>query len=368
MSLSRRALLALPLAACSRRKASGFPGYAFVANEEGKAVAAVDLTAFAVVKHLRLDAAPSSVLVSTSRPAAYILTPETGSVHEISTDKLIATGRIAAGQKALSMWLTPDQSALYVVCREPRQMTRIALNPMRVEWKMPLPGEPVDFALSANGAMAAVSSAGPKPLHLLDLESRAAHPLGLEAEIGAVRFLSNSRTLIAADRGARRLSIYDVATRRLATHLPLSVRPDHLCFNADGGQLFVTGEGMDAVVVVYPYFTPQVAGTVLAGHSPGAMAASANPPYLFVANPKAGDVSILDMNSLKVIASVPVGADPGFITVTPDDQYALVLNRQSGDMAVVRIAAVTANRTKSAPLFTMIPVGSRPVSVAVRAV
>jgi DNA-binding beta-propeller fold protein YncE len=159
----------------------------------------------------------------------------------------------------------------------------------------------------------------------------------------------------------------------LITHLPLAVRPDHLCTNldpgrraTDGGQLFVTGEGMDAVVVVYPYHTPEVAETVLAGHAPGPMAASL--AYLFVASPGSGDVNILEINSRKVVAVASVGADPGFITVTPDDQYALVLNRSSGDVAVLRVGAITKNRNRRASLLTVIPVGSRPVSAAVRAV
>jgi DNA-binding beta-propeller fold protein YncE len=66
-----------------------------------------------------------------------------------------------------------------------------------------------------------------------------------------------------------------------------------------------------------------------------------------------------------------VGADPGFITVTPDGNFALVLNRASGDMAVIRAGAIVAEaagRLKSAPLYTMIPVGSRPVSAAVKPV
>ena len=151
-------------------------------------------------------------------------------------------------------------------------------------------------------------------------------------------------------------------------HLPLAVRPDHMCFNADGGQLFVTGEGMDAVVVVYPYYTPQIGETVLAGHNPSAMAASET--YLFVANPKSGDVSILDIETRRVVAVTPVGTEPSYITITPDDQYALVLNQASGDMAVIRIPNVTRavseqRRWKKGPLFMLIPVGSKPVSAAI---
>jgi hypothetical protein len=54
--------------------------------------------------------------------------------------------------------------------------------------------------------------------------------------------------------------------------------------------------------------------------------------------------------------------------MTPDDQYALILNRRSGNMAVIRLAAVIRSRTRGAPLFTTIPVGSAPVSAAVLAV
>jgi len=130
--------------------------------------------------------------------------------------------------------------------------------------------------------------------------------------------------------------------------------------------VFVTGEGMDAVVVVYPYYTPQIGQTVLAGHNPGAMAASASPGYLFVANPKSAGVSILDIETSKVLAVTPVGTEPSSITITPDDQYALVLNQASGDMAVIRIKSVTtAAHWKKGPLFMLIPVGSKPVSTAV---
>jgi len=64
---------------------------------------------------------------------------------------------------------------------------------------------------------------------------------------------------------------------------------------------------------------------------------------------------------------VPVGADPGAVVITPDNRYALVLNRKSGDVAVLRASTLAGQRFKWA-LLTVIPVGSRPVSAAVRGV
>jgi YVTN family beta-propeller protein len=181
--------------------------------------------------------------------------------------------------------------------------------------------------------------------------------------------------LIAANRTDRLLSIYDVASSRLIVHLPIAARPDNLCFNqsiepgqTDGGQLFVTGDGVDGVVIVYPYHTPEVGKTVLAGRAPGAMAASEK--LLFVASPQSGDVSILNIATQKVIAVQSVGNDPGFIAITPDDEFALVLNRKSGDVAVLPVDLNPPIRYKerTGKLLTVIPVGSKPVYAAVRGV
>ena len=68
-----------------------------------------------------------------------------------------------------------------------------------------------------------------------------------------------------------------------------------------------------------------------------------------------------------MVAVIGVGLEPGAIVVTPDQQYALVLNAGSGDISVIRIASIKPGRARRAPLFTMIPVGGRPVAAVVRA-
>jgi DNA-binding beta-propeller fold protein YncE len=364
------AFLAAGSAACSRRRrGAGFSGYAFVANEEGNTIAAVDLEAMAVARQIPLSGAPTTVIAAVKRPFVYALSAASGAVHEIALDRLNATRKLAVSSSAAGMQMAPDESFLFVLSREPRALIRVNPVAMNVDFKLALPEEPVDFALSPDRKTAAI--AFKTGVRLVDLEARRLRDPAGQGDFGAVRYLSDASILIAADKGERRLSLYDLspsngASSPLITHLPLAVRPDNLCFNSDGGQLFVTGEGVDAVVIVYPYRTPEVAETVLVGPNPSAMAASQ--AFLFVANPSAGNVSILEINSRKVAAVVSVGTDPGFIAITPDDQYALVLNRQSGDVSVLRVATITKNRDRRASLLTVIPVGSKPVSAAVRAV
>ena len=93
--------------------------------------------------------------------------------------------------------------------------------------------------------------------------------------------------------------------------------------------------------------------------------------YLFVANTESGNVTVMDVITGKMLWTVAVGAEPRHIVVTPDSQYALTLNRRSGDMAVIRIPAFEnkdRKKTSPTPLFTMIPVGAKPVSAAIRRV
>ncbi len=367
--ISRRSILALPLlAACSRKRPTGFSGYAFVANEEGKAIAVVDLEAFAVAKHIALEDAPSQVIAGVNGSSVFALTPGSGSVQEIQADRLTFRRKLQVASAGASESLTaapsPDGQLLYVLSKQPRNFTAVDTQALRILWRVALPEEPVEFAITKEGKFAAISFVS--SLRLLDLSSRQLSASLGSGDFGAVRFVEDSKTLIAANRAEHRLSLYDVQTLQLLTHLPLSVRPDHLCFNRDGGQLFVTGEGMDAVVIVYPYHTPEVAETVLAGHAPGPMATSAT--HVFIASPQSGDVSIMHINTRKVVGVVQVGNDPGFVIVTPDDQYALVLNRKSGDVAVLRVGGLTPNRYKSVALFTVIPVGSKPVSAAITAI
>ena len=69
MVISRRSFLAVPVPmflsiACGSRSTTGYRGYAFVANEDGQAVAAVDLKVLAVARHIALDASPSQVVAA----------------------------------------------------------------------------------------------------------------------------------------------------------------------------------------------------------------------------------------------------------------------------------------------------------------
>ena len=352
-----------------RRRATGFPGYAFVANGGEHSVAAVDLTSFSVTRQIQLEGAPIEVVARQEQRRVYALAPQNAAVYEIDAVDLAVKRKLSLGGTAVSMRL--DIGALWVLCRSPHLLIRVPLeNPkLQATSRLKLPGEPEDFELSGDGRLAVVSFPQMRSVALIDLAKPA---LVNVAHAGddprAALFRSDGRQVLVANRSARMLTVLDVKTGGILVKLPLPVEPENFCVKADGGQIFVTGHGMDAVVVVHPYQT-EVAETVLAGHAPGAVAISGSPEYLFAANPESGDVTVLEVATRDVLAAVKVGQEPCFITFTPDDQYALVVNHRSGDLAVIRLATITQGgsqrRSRTAPLFTMVPVGVGPVSAGV---
>jgi DNA-binding beta-propeller fold protein YncE len=377
-TISRRALVAVPavLAGC-RRKGKRFPGYAFVANEEGRSVAAVDLSAFALARRIALDGAPNSVIAHATRRAVYALTPQNAALYEIDAQALAVKRRARPASIALSMRLAADGQSLWMLCREPRALVRVPLDTLRPAERIRLPGAPSDFELDAGGKLAAVSFPAERAVAICDLAGGAlVHHISLGTEPRIAGFRSDSRHLLVADRPGRALIISDVKTGKTVVRLQLPLDPLEFCFSPNGGELYLTGPGVDGVVIVWPY-TTEVGETVLAGRAPAAMAVSTQPQsnlpqYLFVTNPSTSDVTVLDIETRELVVVVHVGDEPRHIVFTPDNQYALVLNRGAGDLAIVRIASFTdgpgagwARRYRRGSLFTIVPVGARPVSVAV---
>src|SRR5262249_24333781 len=153
LRISRRTLLLAPLtgAGCGRKKATGYPGYAFVANHEGRSVAVVDLTRFRVRKQIRLDAAPAVVVAHPRRPRVFVLAPPGGVVYESDGASLSVARSARVAASALGIQLAPALDALWVICRDPAEAIELPLDTMRPRRRLALPAPPDDFDISRAG-------------------------------------------------------------------------------------------------------------------------------------------------------------------------------------------------------------------------
>ena len=370
--LTRRGVLGLCGAGatlgCAHKKSTGYGGHLFVANRDDQTVAAVNLRRFAISRRIPLGAAPEVVLGHPTAGLVYVLAPAAGTLYEL--DAAGIRRKLWVAPDATDMRMAPDGKSLWILCQGAQALVRVPLDTMRPAGRIRLPQPAVDFDLSRDG-VATCAFPGAGQVGLAGKGERAMTRLTpVPGGPSIVRFRSDGLHVLAGSRESRTITAVDAVTGGVVVRLPVAVEPRVFCFNADQGQLFVSGPGADAVALVYPYRT-EVAETILAGKAPGALATCDNPAYLFAANPESAGITVLDIETHKLIALVGVGQEPSGILITPDRQYALVLNRGSGDVAIIRIATLPVDsdgrprRYKAAPLFHMVAVGAGPVSGAI---
>lgn len=366
--MTRRQWIALGgvvlVGACSRKKGIGYEGYALIATSGDNSLSVVDLRDFKLLKPILLGAPPTVVVAGPLDGRNYVLTGRTGTVHIIDSNlNRVSSKKLA--DELVKLRITPDGKRLIAVASESRELVEIDPFSLHIVRRHKLEAQPIGLDV-ASTSYAAVSTGEHGAVELFNLLTGQHTRTRFAGRIGTVRFRSDGVLLLVANLHDRSLTALDVPNLQVVADLPLAMQPDNLCFNSDGGQVFVTGAGMDGVAIVFPYNTLEVEQTVLAGRAPGVMASSESPSYLFVASRNASDVCILDVTTRKMIGIVEVGGLPGHIAITPDSQYALMFDERSGEMAVIHIPAIRGNRLKSgASLFTSIPVGNQPIDAAI---
>ncbi len=356
--------------ACRPKKGTGFAGYALIATSGENSIAVVDLTAFRLVKAIALGAPPTAVVPGGPANHSFVLTPSTGSVHVIDPNLRVVQSR-KLGDELTEIRISPDGRRLIAISAASHELIEADSTSLRVLRRHKFPAEPVSLDVAA-GPYAAVSLGEHATVELFQLDTGRHWNNRMSGHIGAVRFRGDGQQLLVANLQEQGLTALTVPALEVIADLPLAMQPENLCFSSDQGQLFVSGEGMDGVAIVFPYSPLIVEQTVLAGRDPGIMACSETPPLLFVGSNSGSDVCILSVDTRKVIDLVDVGQRPTYITTTPDSQYALVLDRDAGMMAVIRIPAIRLDpaivlkvESPAATLFTLLDVGEKPVHAAV---
>lgn len=360
--MTRRTLLAgAVLAGCSRKLATRYFGWLFVATAAERGIAVADLSQFRHVTTIPLNQTPAQVLRVAGKllvtcPEAHLLC-EIDQAHFTVSRQLTLPGRIVAAS------VTPDNKSVVVATAQPSALCLVDPVSLRLKKQTQLRDTPaVMDVIDSMAVLASASADSITRISLPDCRILGATPAGSRCAV--IRFRKDGREVLGGLPEAKQIVTLDAATGTLLARLPLAFAPSRFTYNADGGQMFVTGASDDTLAIVSPY-QGEVDQTIIAGRTPAGMAVSLTRNLLLVANPGSGDLTILDIETRKLSASVHVGGIPGEVLLTPDEEYALVIGQDSGDVAVIRLRTVLDHSVKTKPLFTVIPMGAEPQSAVI---
>jgi DNA-binding beta-propeller fold protein YncE len=130
----------------------------------------------------------------------------------------------------------------------------------------------------------------------------------------------------------------------------------------DGGELYVIAPESHGLQTINTW-THEVGDYMLLGSAPASAIITSDASEMYVADRAAGRIMPLDVLNRRVGKPIPVGAAPSAMRFSPADageipSMLLVVDEDSADLAILR--------TRTDSLITMIPVGFRPHSLAVK--
>ena len=361
LMMTRRTLLsAALLAGCGRKLAPRYFGWLFVASAAERAIAVADLAEFHRVTTILLPRAPAQVLRAGEQ--VFVTCTDSRTIFEIDPLRLRVSGRIELAGKIIAAAVVPESKRLAALTVQPSALWLIDPVAKGVLRRTGLPEQPAGFDVTEHLA-AVAASAGNSVARISLADGSLAGTTNLGFPCGPVRFRMDGKAILAGASRTSEIATVDAASGALLARLPLPFVPANFCFNGDGGQMFVTG-GEDTIAIVNTY-PSEVDQTIVAGRRPVGMAVAPQRNLLLVTNAGSGDLTILDIETRMLAASVHIGGDPGEVLLTPDEEYALVVGRDSGDVSVVRMNTVLDHAVKTKPLFTVFAMGANPQSAAI---
>jgi len=364
--MTRRALLGtLTAAGCGRQLARRVYAWLFVASAGEKGLVVADLSDFRRAGFVALGQTPRDVFRVGAK--VFATCPDAHTLFEIDAQNFRIAGKTTLPGRIAGVSVLPNASRIAVVVEQPPALCLVDPATRKIVKRIPLPAVPAGIDVSNN--LAAVATAtGIVRVALPSGAIAGATDLGLRP--GVFRLHDDAKLILVGAADRPEIVTLASVSGALMARLPLAFTPARFCFNSDRGQMFVTGNSGDEIVIVSPYQN-EVDQTIVGGRTPFGMAvgAFAGRNLLFVTNPASGNVTVFDIDTRGHAASVHVGGKPGDVLLTPGGDYALVVDQDNGDVAVIRVPTLLNREATRAdpvarPIFTIFHTGSEPQSAA----
>lgn len=171
-----------------------------------------------------------------------------------------------------------------------------------------------------------------KVLKKVDLVLRGGHYLQVQPKTDKLYY---------PHRTDNRVVVLDTKTDKITAIIPVEGGPVGVAF-APNGEVWIHGDGdpnkpdSDGQVAVIDSKTDEVTKVIkTSGKGAGRMAVSANGKWAASTHGTSQDVAIIDTAKKEVAATVKIGRGPGFPLFSPDNTKLYVMNSGEGDVAVI---------------------------------
>lgn len=274
------------------------------------------------------------------------------------------------GAAALAYGQQSPRPALLVLSKQDRTLAVVDPANLKVVARIPVGDDPHEVIASPSGKTAYVSNYGFGAFHTLaviDLDARKPlEPIDLGALHGPHGLAFSQNKLWFTAEAAKAVGRYDPATRQIDLILGIGMNRDHMIYvSPDGRRIVTTDVNSGAVSILERFDGPAKGGPAPAGETPpGYPAGAILPPggdwvpsvvkvgtrdegfdvspdgrEVWVANAGEGTVSVIDIATRQVVATIDAdAASANRLKFTPDGKQVLISRMNGTDLVIVDTA------------------------------
>ncbi len=201
---------------------------------------------------------------------------------------------------------------------------------------------PHEAALHEPSATAVVANYGTREnpgssLTLIDLREQKVSKtidLGRFRRPHGVQFFEDGTRVVVTAEGNQSLLVVNVETGEVEKTIPTRGKISHMVvLSPDEETAYVSNIGSGSVSVI-DLQSEKLVKTLRLGNGSEGLDVTPDGRELWVANREQDTVAIVDTEALEVVATFDCGSFPIRLKFTPDGQHALISNARSGDVAV----------------------------------
>jgi DNA-binding beta-propeller fold protein YncE len=342
--------------ACRRESATSPPPYiAFVANQQGNSLAAVDLASLKMRASIPLPASPVELAARPGSQELYVVS-SSGEVSVIACPSLRVTKILKIGKSASSLVFAPHGRRAYVLAPSDGQLVFLDCEKQKEMGRLNLSGKPSSLSLTPDGKTL-IATVAPSDLHFVNAETQSElRSVKVGIAPGPMVIQQDGAEVFVANTGEKTVSAVDVHTRQLLSNLAVAAPITSLSLKPDGGEIFaVSSEG--SAVIILDAFHDDVEETLTAGLHPVAGVFRRDSSAYYIASAGDGNITALDVQTRSVLGVAHAGTQLSALALTPDERFLAVTDSASSSLAVLRADKLG--------LVTTIPVGADPVDVII---
>ncbi len=265
-------------------------------------------------------------------------------------------GVIPVGKNPRDILLSPDKKLAFVNNLDEGSITVIDLSKQKVAKTLEVGEKPWDMKISPDGKELYVSNYGESTVTIVDLDSLTiAKKINVGKGPMSMSFADEDRLVFVGNSLSNDVSVIETASLRVIANVPVGPRPEHVVSNGD--YVFVNNQGDNTVTVLHVALLDKPVDTFSAEEIADCGPMVSEQDYTYTTLPEEDLVLKLWTEDMSLEGKIPVGDKPYQFVFSPDYRLGFVTNTGSNDVSVIDL--------ESSRVVETMEVGEKPMGIAV---